>query len=392
MKNLIYLLLLTAIFLSCEEDEVVEPSVYACNLTETDQSASHPDRQAFQAELEATGRLAPNILVAVKTPDGNSWTGAYGMADIPNNVPLNPCHKTMIGSISKVFTGVLIMQLQDDGILDVDDALSDWLEDDLIGEIENAKEVSLRQLLNHTSGIRDYLATEQYINALNTPFFQETQAEKLRYVYGKKADLPPGTRFSYSNTNYVLLGLVIEKARQMSLWDAVETYITQPLGLENAEMGTHDIPIPSGTARPYRYIRGGKYQDVMSFAVADAATGDGGVASNMQDLNIFIEALFDGKLMSDAALQEMIGDPVLVGEDQADFDWPDEGYGLGISKWNSPHGTGYGHTGGTSTYSTILIYFPDQKSSIAIGATSETNGDGYQLQADLYGFFLEYMD
>jgi len=360
-------------------------------MTETDLSESHPDHLAFQAALEKTGRVAPNLQVALKTPDAHTWTGAYGMADIPNNVPLNPCHKTMIGSISKIFTAVLIMQLQDEGKLDVDDLLKDRLDADLIAEIENADLVSLRQLLNHTSGIRDYLGVEQYINALNTPFFQETQAEKLKYIYGKKADLEPGEKYSYSNTNYVLLGLVIEKARQMPLWDAVEIYIVQPLALKNAEMGTHNMPIPVGTARPYRLIRKNKYEDVMSFSVSDAATGDGGIASNMQDLTLFMEGLFTGKLMSAIAFREMTEDLTPVGEEEADFSWSDEAYGLGISLWNSPHGIAYGHTGGTSTYSTLLFYFPDQKASLAIGFTSETSGEGWDLRTDLVDELMERM-
>lgn len=391
MKNSLYIILASILLFSCQEPEVIAPTVYACNLTEADQSASHPDLTALQTAFDKVGKAGPNIQAAIKTPDGNTWTSAYGMADIANNISMNPCHKTMIGSISKIFTAVLIMQLQDDGILDVDDPLSDWLGSELIGEIENANEVSLRQLLNHTSGIRDYLEAKQYINALNTPFFQETQAEKLRYIYGKKAVLAPGERYSYSNSNYVLLGLVIEEARNMPLWDAVETYITQPLGLLNAEMGTHDKPIPAGTSRPYRYIRGGKYEDILSFSVSDAATGDGGMASNMQDLNLFIEALFSGKLLSADAFNEMIGDQTSVPDNQADFDWPDEGYGLGISKWNSPYGVAYGHTGGTSTYATLLIYFPDQEASLAIGFTSEASDEGSELRNELGDILFDIM-
>lgn len=367
-KNIVFILSILFLF-ACEEAEIFEASTYNCQLSGQDDSAVHPQKEVLQAALEDIGQHTAGVQVAIRSADGLSWSGAYGMADISNQIAFSTCNKTMVGSISKTFTAVLIMQLQDEGILTVDDALRDWLGNDLIGEIANADQVSIRQLLNHTSGIRDYLGIEQYINALNTPFFQETQAEKLRYIYGKDAEYEPGQQYSYSNTNYVLLGLIVEKARNMSLWDAVDRYIAQPLALFNAEMGTHDVPIPLGTARAYRPIRTGKYEDIMHLAVSDAATGDGGIASNMQDLNLFIEALFNGGILSAAAFQQMTdSEMIIVGEGEEDYpQWPNESYGLGISRWNTPYGTAYGHTGSTSNYEAYMFYFPEKKVSISIG-------------------------
>ena len=162
----------------------------------------------------------------------------------------------------------------------------------------------------------------------------------------------------------VLLGLIIEKARNMTLWDVVDTYIVKPLNLENALMGTHDEPIPTGTARPYLATRGDKYYDIMENAVSDAATGDGGIASNMQDLNVFIEALFNGNLMSNDALSLMTDRNVLV-QDGNSYEWEDERYGLGLEIYNTDYGIAYGHTGSTSTYSAYLLHFPERGVTIS---------------------------
>ncbi|MDW3652498.1 MAG: serine hydrolase domain-containing protein [Bacteroidia bacterium] len=384
MKKYFIICLSLISFYACETDDVVAPATYNCQLSGPDNTDAHPDKAAIDRALEEIGAISVGVQVSVKDKNGLWYNNAMGKADIPNDVVLEACTKTMVGSISKTFTGVLIMQLQDDGILSVDDMLKDWLDESVIGEIENADQVNLGHLLTHTSGIRDYLGVKQYINALNTSYLLETQEEKLRYIYGKKAELAVGEKYSYSNSNYVLLGLVIEKARNMPLWDAVDTYIVKRLGLENTEMGTHENPIPEGTARPYRNISGRRFEDVMHIAVSDAATGDGGIASNMQDLNLFFDGLFTGQLMSNEAFQQMTDSELLiVGEGEEDYpQWPDESYGLGISLWNTPKGVAYGHTGSTSTYEAYSFYFPDTGVAISIGYNAaEGNGLGEKQRA-----------
>lgn len=371
MNKSLFLLLLLSLF-ACQEAEQIGPEIYECTLSFPDNSATHPQNTELTAALSLLPSISPGVQIAVTSHTGTHWTAAQGMANIPEQVALEPCHKHMIGSISKVYTSVLVLQLQDEGILSIDDPLRDWLDASLIGEIENADQVSLKQLLNHTSGIRDYLAAEQYLNALNQPYFRETQSEKLRYVYGKSAYHTPGERYTYSNTNYVLLGLVVEKARNMPLWEVVKQHITDPLGLDNTEMGTHDQPLPTGTVRPYGYSRK-QYRDIMSLAVSDGATGDGGIASNMQEVNAFAEALFSGQLLSEAAFKQMTQELIIItDENEMDFpNWPDEGYGLGISLWNTPYGKAYGHTGGTSSFDTYWFYFPEKQISLSIGYSME---------------------
>ncbi|MEM8527193.1 MAG: serine hydrolase domain-containing protein [Bacteroidota bacterium] len=281
---------------ACQKAEIIDVNIYDCELSFPDESDVHPLKTEFEGFLNRIAEHSPGTQIAIRTKDGKLWTGAAGYADLASRVPLENCNKLMVGSISKVFTGVLIMQLQEEGILSIEDKMSDWLEGELIDEIANAEQATIQNLLTHTSGIPDYLAVEQFVDAANTPNFKETQREKLEYIYGKKAEFELGERYSYSNSNYVLLGLIIEEARQMPLWDAVDQYIIDPLDLKVAEMGTHDQPIPMGTARPYLATHSDKYFDIMQNAVSDAATGDGGIASNAQDLITFIEGLFFRKI------------------------------------------------------------------------------------------------
>ncbi|MEM9261108.1 MAG: serine hydrolase domain-containing protein, partial [Bacteroidota bacterium] len=291
MKTSFLLSIFLFFLIACDNAEVVPAATYRCELTFPDEGAEHPQAAAFWELIDKALPYTTGIQVALTDNDGRTWTGARGFADIANQVPLETCHRLMIASISKVATAVLIMQLQEEGRLSVEDPLTDWLPEDLIGPLANSNEVSLRQLLNHTSGIPDYLTSRQTLNALNKPFLLETQREKLGYAYDLPATNAAGTTFSYSNTNYVLLGLVVEEALNQPLWEAVENRFKLPLGLRHFAMGTEQNPIPADVARPYLAFTNGKFIDVTASAVADAATGDGGIVTNLQDLNAWVTAV-----------------------------------------------------------------------------------------------------
>ncbi len=360
---------------SCDKAVVVPTSVYDCELSQVQAGDSHPNAAEFNELIDKGPAVTTGVQVSVTSADGTTWTGARGFADIPNGVALEPCHRLMAASVSKIVTATLVMQLQDEGVLDLDDLVSDWLEDDLIGELANAQSSTLRELMGHTSGIPDYLNSKQAANADNRPFLKETQREKLRYAYGVEALFAPGEEYSYSNTNFVLLGLVVEKARSQPLWDVIRDQIATPLNLRGFAMGTEQNPLPDDVARPYIAQRGGRFVDVTATAASDAATGDGGIISNTQDLNIFIESLFSGRLISAGALEEMITNVSLVPDFQTDFrNWPDEAYGLGITRYNTPWGIAYGHTGATSSYNAALFHFPES------GATLSYAGSGFDLE------------
>ncbi len=352
---------------SCEKEKIVSPTVYDCNLSFPNDGASHPRASQFSDVLQSYSLKTPGLQIAITSQNGDSWTDANGWADIPSNVPFMSCTKTMIGSTSKVVTAVMIFQLQDEGILSIDDQISKWLDQDLIDQIANADQVTIKQLLNHTTGIPDYLSVRQHINAINEPFLLETQKEKLSYIFDKPATHSPGETYAYSNSNYVLLGLIIESARKMPLWDAIDLYIAQPLGLENFKMGTYETPIPPEAARPYLATHANKYFDAMHMAVSDAATGDGGIASNMQDVNAFFRALFNLQIISEAALKQMTEDLITQGGGASiEIEgFGEELYGLGIERYDTPYGMAFGHAGFTTSYECYVMHFTEKNVTIS---------------------------
>lgn len=369
MKNFQIICLFTIlIFTACEKQDISPKETYSCEMSFSDPSAEHPQKDDFQALLDELNTYLPGVMVGIRTPDSKVWYGTAGFADIQSGVGLDPCHLMMVGSISKVFTSTTIFRLQDEGKLSIDDPLSQYLEGPMMEEIEQAKEVTLRQMLNHTSGLPDYLDNEDlFYQSLNEPFYQLTAEEKLEYAYDLKANHRPGADYYYSNTNFVLLGLVIEKITGKPLHTAKQDYLFDVLNLQNAEVGTPENPIPARAARPYFALNGDKFIDLMAVEVSDAATGDGGVAINTQDLNTFIQALFNQQLLSEESFTEMTQTLYVKPKGQEDFsDWPDESTGLGIDLFHTPYGDAYGHTGRIFAFSAFMFYWPENGATLTI--------------------------
>ncbi len=351
---------------SCEPEDLPPPETYACTPLPAEQ-LTHPLAEQFQALLDADLPFTTGVQVAVTDARGLSWTGAAGYADIGAGVRYTPCMRGAVASITKTVTAALIMEAQEDGLLDVDRPLSDYLDASLLTDIANAPGASLRQLLSHTSGIPDYLTLRQTLDALNEPFLRLSQEDKLDYARGIDAVHPAGSAFSYSNSNYLLLGVVLERIYERDLTAVFEARVSLPLKLGGFAMGAEADPIPEDIPRPYLALAGGKFQNVIASAVSDAATGDGGVLTNMAELEVFAKALFSGALVSEASLAEMTAPVSALSPDQSDFDfYPDEAYGLGVTRYNTPIGVAYGHTGSTSSYNSTLLYFSATGASFAI--------------------------
>ena len=377
MRFLTIIFFLTFIW-SCEKIELNDPDNYSCVLSFPDNSGSHPKSAQFQSAINQFVQFLPGVSVAIRTSDQQTWIGAAGMADIAQDIPLVPCHSLMVGSISKVFTSTTILKLAEAGKLSVDDPLNRWLPASLIDPIANASQVSLRQMLNHTSGIPDYNDAAFTLDAVNDPVLLLTPEEKLTYTHGMSAEFAPGAQYAYSNSNYVLLGMVIEAVTQLSLSQAITEIILEPLGLESGVVGDSENPIPNTVVRPYLNVRGQQFFDDIKLEQADAATGDGNVAINMQDLQRFIEALFSKEIITqnlDLMTSALIEKP----RDEQDFeDWNGEFSGLGIDLFKTPYGDAFGHTGAIFAFTANMFYFPDLDATLVMAFNGNSIRDELQ--------------
>ncbi len=385
MKKLnIYLVIAGFIlaFTSCKNPEVGGSS--PCITTFTDSSDSHPKAATYQNLIDHyTQAGIPGITLLIKDNNG-LWIGSSGKADIENNVDMAPCTVSKVASITKMFMGTLTLMLVDEGVLDLDAKISTYLPADMVDKIANADEATLRQIMNHTSGIYDVVSDQGfYLDLLNNPEQHWTQESILEHVYGKDAAFPCGTDQGYSNTNYLLISLILEEATGKKHYDLLHERIIDPLNLQNTYYFYHDA-LPAYTAQGYYdlYNNG----NIMNLTNYNTGSGNGytGLYMDVRDLQLFIEGLFVNKvLLSDSMLNIM--------QTFTDVD-PENGraFGLGIYKDflnGAPDEYGLGHRGRDLAYSADAFYFPKNGTVMAFIINYGTNGNS--AVGDL---FFEFRD
>jgi CubicO group peptidase (beta-lactamase class C family) len=322
----------------------------------------------IQQVVQNTG--TPGATASVSLADGTTWTGAAGVSDLETGTAMKADDRMSVGSITKAMTATVTLQLAQEEKLSLDDTLTKWLPD-IAKSIPNGEQITLRQLLNNTSGIQDYDdGLEQDIRADLSLGSKSWTTEELlsRYVYGKDALFAPGQRFSYSNTNYRLLGDIIESATQSSMKEQLQTRIFEPLGMNNSFYANPD-QIPGGVARGYIDLnQDGKLDpkvdlETSGLNLQGIVGAEGGVISTASDLSRFNQSLVDGELLSPATFQQMKTDS-----------YPGSNYGLGLEVATLPDGTEVlGHTGNGLGWSSRTFDFPQQGITLSVMTNSDAS-------------------
>ncbi len=354
-------LAITLLLSSCEEIKEASPAQASCNLV----LKNHPKSAKYQQIVDkfmAAG--AVGVSITIKSPEG-IWSSAAGKADLKNNIDLSPCHTLRIGSISKTFAAATILKLQEEGKLNINDLASKHLPEEF-KNIANLDKATIKNLLQHTSGVPEYLGLEGILDFLNGSFKNRSAAESMRTVLKKKAQFEVGKEWVYTNSNYLLTALIIENIEKKPAYEVVTEKIIKPLGLKNTYAST---TIPSNLSRGYYdFMNNGLMKDqteIDNDAIGGKDMLDGGMVSNTYDLAIFMEALKTGKVLSSKSLTEMeskIGFEVDVPEE---FDYIKD-YGLGIFQLDIDGIKGIGHAGNVQCFNGVAYYFPQQKISISI--------------------------
>ena len=316
--------------------------------------------------------LLPGVEATVIFADGSTWNGAAGLADVTAGRPVEPGTPFAAASVTKTFTSALILRYVDQGLVKLDDRLARWLPD-----WPNARKITIRMLLNHTSGIRDYFRNPKLDLALNKDKTRSwTSAEILESYVPKGAAFPPGTSWSYSNTNYLLLGVVAAKVGGAPWEELVRRELIEPLGLDNTYVQAVELP-PVAPALAYRIIDGfygptpqarTDGSTVVPFrSVITAAGSAGAIASTAGDLARWARALYGGTgVVSAATRREMLTfvKAYLYGTVTS--------YGLGVSRVGFDGHPAYGHTGALVGTRAAIRYFPREKVTVAVLFNRET--------------------
>lgn len=322
--------------------------------------AAAPDSEYTQWLEQTYPSDGPGAAAIVVKEDKVVFRGASGLADMELGVPLSPDNVFRIGSITKQFTAAAIMLLADQGKLSVSDSINEYLPD----YPTHGHTITIENLLTHTSGVFNYTSIPGYFNGAEIR--KDVSTDELIQVF---ADLPmdfsPGEKYRYSNSGYVLLGAIIEKASGQSYSDFIQTAIFDKLGLENSYYGGPQL-IPY-RARGYQGTAG-EYSNAGYLSMTQPH-GAGALLSTVDDLAKWTAALFGGDLVSGKSLELMTTDYELNNGDSAGY-----GYGLGLSE--SFGARQIAHSGGIHGFASSGIWLPDH--NVYAVVLSNNPGSGSQ--------------
>ncbi|MFE3877734.1 serine hydrolase domain-containing protein [Kitasatospora sp. NPDC059146] len=334
----------------------------------TDSAAGRADRAAADAALAGlTGPgYATSALAAVWEDGRLEWRNATGVADRGSGGPADPEGRFRIGSATKTFVATTLLQLVGEHRLDLDDRLECLLP----GVVPNSAAITVRQLLDHTSGVANYTQDPAFESTdegwLNGRRFRPYSLQDLVDIANTYPPaFPPGQDWAYSNTNYVLVGMIIEKLTGHSWQQEVTRRIIRPLHLTGTSMPGNSPFVPGPHAHGYLKTAEGPV-DVTLLDPSMAGSAGAGI-STTADLTTFLGALLGGRLLPPAELAEMQRTTASGGG---------RGYGLGLQRVDTPCGTFWGHAGGIPGYNTLMLGSADGRRQFASVVTAYDVGDG----------------
>lgn len=318
----------------------------------------------------------PGISVAIGRGDSVAWAGTAGYSDLVGRVPVEAGDRFGIGSITKTFVARVVLKLVEEGKLDLNKAPTDYLDSEIVGSVPNTNQASLRQLLNHQSGIPTWEFQPDWIRKGRGDQMELDhvwgKTEALDYVTGNQvpADHEPGYQYAYSNTNYTLLGLIIEAVTGNDVAVEMRHRLLQPLHLENTFLESFET-IPGGYVHHYHYATpefaatAGVHRDFPEIRplLIETTAGNlspewvaGGMVSTAADLVRWAQALRDGELLGAAMQQEVF--TYYPPEESGN---PRMQYMQGIQRIDDfvDGRAVFGHSGGTLGFSAMMGWVED---------------------------------
>jgi D-alanyl-D-alanine carboxypeptidase len=301
----------------------------------------------------------PGLNVGILIPGRGSVMRAFGTGDIVSGAPMRLDDHVRIASITKTFIAVVVLQLVDENRLRLDDRLSRYVEG-----IDNGDRITIRNLLGMTSGIYDYTSDERFLRAFtDNPLMSFSPKDVIDIVNRHKPEFAPGEKVSYCDTNYILLGTIVEIVTGEPIQKTVTEKILKPLGLNNTSF-------PTTPTMPERFARGyyagedgrGEFKDYTLTNPAVSWTA-GAMISTLEDLRTWAKALATGSLLRQTTHAEQMQFGTITTKPLH------IGYGLGIGDF----GGLIGHNGAIFGYTTAMFYEPEADAIIVLTGNQASN-------------------
>ncbi|WP_214318265.1 serine hydrolase domain-containing protein [Nonomuraea sediminis] len=309
----------------------------------------------------------PGVIVGLSAPGKGSYVRAFGVADKATNTSMTPDLNMRIGSVTKTFTVTALLELVDQGKVGLDDPIAKYVDG-----VPNGDRITLRNLAQMRSGLFNYTLDEGFDKALlSDPTRPFTPQELLAYSFKHPVQFQPGERFQYSNTNTILLGLVVEKIGGQPLQDYIHKNVAEKAGLTHTIFPT-DATFPSPHAHGYtKQTETGAVQDATDWNPSWGWAA-GAMISDLPDLQNWARVLATGTLLTAKTQAERLKMPP--------SGIPGTGYGLGIFNvqgW-------IGHNGSLPGYEALVIYLPEAKATLVVLLNTDILKNG-QEPSTLFG-------
>jgi len=350
MKSFKYIFTLTILILgifltSCSDNNSSGPN-------------SNSDVPNLQAVLDdGLNQLSlVGVSAAIMDRNGNVWRGVSGYSDPASKTAIKENMILGIGSTTKPFTAAIVLQLVEEGMLSLEDSVGKWLQ---LSHPNIDNSATVRQLLNMSSGIYDFTEEDAYDDAVEANLSRIWSLEDI-FPFVQAPYFSPGGGWGYSNTNYTLLGMMIEKVTQKSYATLLRERISDPLGLRHTSFEPMDL-IAGELATPWDDINDDEVLDDLSgFArqsTYSSAHAAGAIMSTAEETAKSIHAIFDGTLLNQSSLAQMKSYLQLS---------PEIGYGLGVFRIATDGYVMWGHGGEVGGFTSIAFYFPDRELTVSI--------------------------
>ena len=326
--------------------------------------------QRFQQILDnQVAQGVPGVTMYIRTADSWTWSGASGLSNLKEHSPMKASDRFRIMSATKTFVATVVLQLAQEGKLGqqgLDNTINHLLPEAIANRIPNRDRITVRHLLNHSSGLFNYSDGERYKRETNS---NDTVDNIIDWAFGKESRPPsfaPGTSFEYSDTNYILAELIVQHITGKPLAYEIRKRILTPLKLNNTYMERIESGAVAGSDFVHGYIEDtGKSNKPVTKDFTNSGdvlgVGDGGLISNAEDLGKFATGLFHGRtLLNEKFFNQMVNFKNHVG--------------LGVFEEEVPGGRAWGHSGTWNGYNTQMYFLPDRNlAAVALGNGSNAN-------------------
>jgi len=367
---LLILLLLTTSLLVAARPDASNPSSARSQDRKNDVelSALRASLQAKLNTLHAAGSF-PGATIGFVLADGRSSSVSAGLADVENKVSLKPSDRMLAGSIGKTYVSAVMLQLVQDGKVNLETKIDRWFGSEAwFSRLPNASDITLRNLMNHSSGIPEHVLHKDFIAEMKKdPDRIWKPEELLKYILDAKPLFPAGKGWSYADTNYILVGMIFERVTGKTVYGEVQRRILKPLRLERTiPSDRRTLPeVITGYSMPNSPFgfEGRMIVDRKFIINPQMEWTGGGFASTAEDLAKWAKLLYEGKVLRKEALDQMLNG---VEANEGRGSGVGNKYGLAVQIRTSEWGVSYGHGGWFPGYLSEMEYFPQQKIAVAV--------------------------